>query len=257
MKSSIKKNSANMKRNKPKVVVIIPSRFDSTRFKGKPLAEINGKPMIFHVYNKSKKARNVDDVIIATDDERIKTAVEDFDGKVMMTSKKHHTGTERVAEVAKVITADIVVNVQGDEPLINPKCIEQVIEPLISNKDIKMTTMMTKIKNEEELNNPNTAKVVTDQKGFALYFSRSLIPYPRNKEAFEIFKHIGIYGYRKDFLLDFANMPQTVLEKIESLEQLRALENGIKIKVIETKYDSIGVDTPEDLELVRKKWRKY
>lgn len=245
-----------MKKNTLKIVIIIPARYDSTRFKGKPLVEINGKPMIFHVYNRSKKAKYADDVIVATDDERIKNVVEKFDGKVMMTSKKHQNGTERIAEVARKINADIIVNVQGDEPLISPEAIDQVIEPLIADENIKMTTLMTKVKNEAEFNDPNAAKVVTDKEGFALYFSRSLIPYPRNKEVFKVYKHIGVYGYRKDFLLDFANMPQTILERVESLEQLRALENGIKIKVVTTKYDSIGVDTPEDLELVRKYWGK-
>lgn len=250
-----KYNFDKMKGNKPKIVIAIPARYGSTRFEGKPLAEINGKPMIYHVYQRSKKVRYVDDVIVATDDERIKNVVEEFDGKVMMTSKDHKTGTERVAEVARSLDANIVVNVQGDLPMIEPNAIEQAIKPLVEDKNIKMSTLMTKIKNETEYNDPNIAKVVTDKKGFALYFSRSLIPYPSEKEHLKVYKQIAIYVFRKDFLLDFADMQQTPLEKIESLEQLRALENGIKIKVVETNYDSIGVDTQRDLERVKKKWR--
>ena len=240
-----------MKITKPKIVVIIPARYNSTRFEGKPLAEINGKPMIYHVYQRSKMAKCVDDVIVATDDERIKNVVEEFNGKVVMTSNEHKSGTDRIAEVARNIDADIIVNVQGDEPLIEPKAIEQAIMPLIDDENVMMCTLMTKITNEAEYGDPNIVKVVTDNKGFALYFSRSLIPYPREKERLKIYKHIGIYVYRKDFLLEFANLQPTQLEQIECLEQLRVLENGFKIKVIETNYDSISVDTPRDLEIVQ------
>ncbi|MGB7533074.1 MAG: 3-deoxy-manno-octulosonate cytidylyltransferase [Halobacteriota archaeon] len=238
--------------NKPKIVVIIPARYDSTRFEGKPLAKINEKPMIYYVYQRSKKAKGIDAVIVATDDERIKNAVEKFNGKVVMTSKEHKSGTERVAEVAKKIDADIIVNVQGDEPLIEPKAIEEVVMPLVEDKNIRMSTLMIRITNEAEYNDANIVKVVTDKKGFALYFSRSLIPYPGKKEHFKVYKHIGIYVYRKDFLLELADMQQTPLEQIECLEQLRVLENGFKIKVVETNYDSISVDTPKDLEVVKK-----
>lgn len=244
--------SEKMKINKPKTVVIIPARYGSTRFEGKPLAEINRKPMIYHVYQRSKKAKCADDVIVATDDERIKNAVEKFNGKAVMTSKEHKSGTERVAEVAQNIDADIIVNVQGDEPLICPEAIEQAVMPLIEDKNIKMSTLMMKITNEAEYNDTNIVKVVTDEEGFALYFSRSLIPYPREKEHLKVYKHIGIYVYRKGFLLELADLQPTPLEQIECLEQLRVLENGFKIKVIETNYDSIGVDTPKDLEVVKK-----
>jgi len=169
-----------------------------------------------------------------------------------MTSKEHKTGTERIAEVAKKIDVDIIVNVQGDEPLINPKVIEQVVTPLIEDKSIRMCTLMTELTKETEYNDINIVKVVTDKKGFALYFSRSLIPYSREKKHFTVYKHIGIYAYRRDFLLEYANMQPTPLEHIECLEQLRVLENGFKIKVVETNYDSIGVDTPRDLEVVKK-----
>ena len=241
-----------MKKDRYQVIIVIPARYGSTRFEGKPLAEINGKPMIYYVYQRSKKAKCVDDVIVATDDDRIKNAVEDFNGKVVMTSKEHKSGTDRVAEVAENIDADIVVNVQGDEPLINPKAIEQAVMPLIEDKNIRMCTLMTKITKEAEYVDPNIVKVVTDKEGFALYFSRSLIPYPREKERLKVYKHIGIYVYRKDFLLELADMQQTSLERIEGLEQLRVLENGFKIKVIETDYNSISVDTQKGLEVVKK-----
>jgi 3-deoxy-manno-octulosonate cytidylyltransferase (CMP-KDO synthetase) len=241
-----------MKRNEHKIVAIIPARYGSTRFEGKPLAEINGKPMVYYVYQRSKETKCIDDVIVATDDLRIKDAVEKFDGKVMMTFKGHKSGTDRIAEVAKKIDANIIVNVQGDEPLINPEAIEQVVIPLIKDKNIRMCTLMTQITKDAEYDDPNIVKVVTDKEGFALYFSRSLIPYPREKEHLKVYKHIGIYVYKKDFLLEFADMQQTYLEQIEYLEQLRVLESGFKIKVIETSYDSISVDTPKDLDVVKK-----
>lgn len=169
-----------------------------------------------------------------------------------MTSKEHKSGTERVAEVAKKIDADIVVNVQGDEPLIDPKVIEQAVVSMIEDKNIRMCTLMTRITKETEYNDTNVVKVVADKERFALYFSRFLIPYPRKKERFKVYKHLGIYVYRKDFLLEFARMQQTPLEQIECLEQLRVLENGYKIKMIETNHDSISVDTPKDLEAIRK-----
>ena len=241
-----------MKKSRSQVIIVIPARYGSTRFAGKPLAEINGKPMIYHVYQRAKKAKCVDDVIVATDDERIKNAVEKFNGKAVMTSKEHKSGTDRVAEVARSINADIIVNVQGDEPLISPEAIEQAVMPLIDDKNIVASTLMTKITKSIEYEDPNTVKVVTDKEGFALYFSRSLIPYHREKERLKVYKHIGIYVYRKEFLLELANMQQTFLERIEGLEQLRVLENGFKIKVVETDYDSISVDTQKGLEVVKK-----
>ena len=252
LKKDIRKNTEmrKMKITKPKIVVIIPARYNSTRFEGKPLAEINGKPMIYYVYQRSKKAKCVDDVIVATDDKRIKNAVEEFNGGAVMTSKEHKSGTDRVAEVAKKIDADIIVNVQGDEPLINPEAIEEAVMPLIEDENIRVCTLMKKITTEAEYDDPNIVKVVADKERFALYFSRSPIPYPREKEHLKVYKHIGIYVYRKDFLLEFADMQQTPLEQIECLEQLRVLESGFKIKVVETDYDSISVDTPKDLEVV-------
>ena len=236
-----------------RVVGIIPARYGSTRLTGKPLVDIDGKPMIQHVYENVRKSSILDDAIVATDDERIKKVVEGFGGKATLTSSHHTTGTDRVAEVARELDAEVVVNIQGDEPFINPGMIDEVAQPLLEDKSIPMGTLMHEIKNREDFTNPNVVKVVTDKYGFALYFSRSLIPYPRRTEGHRAFEHIGIYSYQKDFLLTFASLKPTPLELSESLEQLRALENGYKIKVILTKHEyvALSVDTPEDLEKAR------
>lgn len=243
------------------VVAIIPARYASTRLKGKPLLNIDGKPMIQWVYERAKKAKLTNDVIAATDDKRVFDAVRYFGGKAVMTSPEHRTGTDRIAEAADGLNVDIIINVQGDEPLIEPEMIDAAIRPLTNDSEIVAATLKTKIKDEKELSNPNVVKVVTDKNDFALYFSRLPIPYVRNSEQWPVisdqknnihFKHIGLYVYRKDFLLKFARMKPTPLEEAEKLEQLRVLENGYKIKVVETKHDSIGVDTEEDLEKVRK-----
>lgn len=215
--------------------------------------------MVERVYERAKKAKLINDVIVATDDKRIFDAVKGFHGKVAMTSPEHKTGTDRIAEVATNIDADIIVNVQGDEPLIEPKMLDEAIRPLVDDSEVDMATLKTKILDAEELNSPNVVKVVTDRNNFALYFSRLPIPYIRSRKS-EVrsqkkdihYKHIGLYVYRKDFLLKFAGMKPTLLENTEKLEQLRVLENGYKIKVVETRYNSIGVDTQEDLEKVRK-----
>lgn len=247
-----------------KVVAIIPARYASSRLKGKALLTIADKPMIQHVYERAKKASLVNNVIVATDDKKIFDAVEGFAGNAAMTSPLHRTGTDRIAEVADNMDAEIIVNVQGDEPLIEPEMIDEAIRPLLQSSDILMSTLKKKITDEDELKNPNIVKVVTDKEGFAIYFSRFPIPYVRagsqkssalggRSQKKDIhYKHIGLYVYRKDFLLKFAKMKPTSLEEAEKLEQLRALENGYKIKVIETQYSSIGVDTQEDLERVRK-----
>jgi len=232
------------------VVAIIPARYASTRLPGKALKEIAGQPMIEHVYERTAQAERIDRVIVATDDRRIYDTVEDFGGEAKMTSKDHTTGTDRLAEVAKDLTAEVIVNVQGDEPLIVPEMINQAVNPLVADADLKMGTLKKRIP-EEKADNPNLVKVVTDQEGFALYFSRAPIPYPRAGTA-DYYKHIGLYVYRRDFLLHYTNLEPTPLEKEESLEQLRVLENGYRIKVVETEHDCIGVDTPEDLEQVRK-----
>src|SRR3990167_885990 len=245
------------------VIVIIPARYASTRLEGKPLLDIAGKPMILWVYERVGAARFVKYVIVATDDKMIFDAVKGFKGKVVMTSVSHKSGTDRLAEAAANLKCDMVVNVQGDEPLIEPKMIDEAVKPLVDDSEVYMATLKTKILDAEELNNPNVVKVVTDRNNFALYFSRLPIPYHRDEwkdpkhltihgSRFTVFKHIGLYVYRKDFLLKFARMKPTLLEEAEKLEQLRVLENGYKIKVVETKYNSIGVDTKEDLEKVRK-----
>ena len=234
-----------------KIIGIIPARYSATRLPGKPLADICGKPLIQYVYEQARKSGLLEDVIVATDDERIWEAVEEFGGKAVMTSPTHPSGTDRCAEVARQIDCDFVINIQGDEPLIPPEVIDKVAEALMeSDEEIPMTSAAT-LANKEERENSNVVKVVTDQKGIALYFSRSPIPFYRNPVA-PTLRHIGIYGYRKDFLLKFVSLPQTPLEKTESLEQLRALEHGFKIKIVLVDYSPVGVDTPEDLERVRK-----
>ena len=234
-----------------KVAVIIPARFGSTRLEGKPLMDIMGKPMVVRVYEACIKARGVDEVFVATDDERIYRAVIDNNGKALMTSSDHLTGTDRVREASEKIECDVVINVQGDEPLVKSSMIEAAIEPF-KDDDIVMTTLKTPIVHESEVDNPNTVKVVTDKDGFALYFSRAAIPFDRDEQdKTTYFKHIGLYGYRKDFLKTFADLKPTPLEETEKLEQLRALENGYRIKVCECDFNAISVDTVEDLELVR------
>jgi len=235
-----------------RVIGVIPARYGSTRFEGKPLADIWGKPMIQYVYERVQRASILDDVIVATDDLRIKEAVERFGGKAAMTSPKHPTGTDRSGEVVKDLDVNTVINIQGDEPLIDPKLIDEVGQPLLENPQIEMATLAHEITTKEKHMDPNVVKVVIDAQGFALYFSRSLIPYPRKTENLHAYEHIGIYAYRKNFLLDFIQLPPTPLEQTESLEQLRALENGYKIKVIITKkYTGLSVDTREDLEEVK------
>ena len=236
------------------ICAFIPARFSSSRLPGKPLEDINGKPMIQWVYERASEAKNLKQVVIATDDERIAEAVEKFGGRYVMTARDHQSGTDRIAEAAKDIEADIIVNLQGDEPLIEHQVIDEAVQPLIDDPEIVMSTVKTRITLKEELTDPNTVKVVTDNNDFALYFSRSQIPYSFDtgkEDAQTSFKHIGLYVYRRDFLFEYAAMEISSLEKSERLEQLRALQNGYKIKVVETNYNAIAVDTPEDLEKVR------
>lgn len=230
-----------------KVLGVIPARYGSTRFEGKPLAEIAGYPMIEWVYKRSLKS-GYDDCVVATDDSRIFDTVIKFGGKAVMTGK-HETGTDRIAEVANILPDyDIIVNIQGDEPLVEGEMLKELIRPFYSDSTIVMSTMKHKINNETEIMNPNVVKVITDINEFAVYFSRSPIPYVRNSTGIDFFRHIGLYAYKKEFLLQYATMKQTILEKTESLEQLRVLENGYKIKVVETNFSVKGVDTPEDLK---------
>jgi 3-deoxy-manno-octulosonate cytidylyltransferase (CMP-KDO synthetase) len=242
-----------------RVTAVIPARYASSRFPGKPLAEILGKPMIQWVYERTSQSLSVDRVIVATDDERICQAVRRFDGEVQMTRSDHPTGTDRLAEVASRIETELVVNVQGDEPLIDPRMIDLTVEPLREDPSIPMGTLKTPISSVEEYLSPHVVKVVTDRLGFALYFSRAPVPYPRDFfgelparfAELKAFKHIGLYVYRKDFLLSYPTLFATPLEKLEKLEQLRALEQGFRIKVVETELTAQGVDTPEDLERVK------
>lgn len=234
-----------------KILCVIPARYSSTRLPGKPLALIAGKPMIEHVYNQAMKAKRPWQVIVATDHELVYQAVENFGGKVIMTSPDHPTGTDRLAEVANLFPdVDIIINVQGDEPLIAPDVIDDLAAAFDGNVDQVMATLKTPM-TEDEYHNPAAVKVVTDLSGYALYFSRSLLPYPRvHHSKLAIYKHIGVYAYRRDFLLQFAALEASPLEQAESLEQLRALEHGYRIKVLKTDFKSIGVDTPEDLERI-------
>lgn len=237
-----------------KIIVVIPARYSSSRFPGKPLAIINGKPMIQHVYERVCRSKRIDNLYVATDHNRIYDVVRSFGGNVIMTSAKHTCGTDRLAECSDILKLDeddILINVQGDEPLIKINMIEDLIEAF-SSDDVYMCTLKKKITLIEEMNNPNVVKVITDKNSNAIYFSRFCIPYSRDSSVVEYYKHIGIYGYKKWFLKKFSNMSKTILEKVESLEQLRVIENGFKIKVLETKYESIGVDTLEQLEIVRK-----
>ena len=236
-----------------RVVAIIPARYESTRLPGKPLADINGQPMIQRVYERALRAEGVDRVLVATDDRRIETAVKQFGGDVVMTSAAHCTGTDRLAEVVANLDAEIVVNVQGDLPCLDPAMVATAVAPLRNDAGLPMATVKTAIRNEEDVRNPNVVKVVTDRDGFALYFSRSPLPYWRDAAgASDVgYKHIGLYAYRRDFLLTFAGLAPTPLERAEKLEQLRALEWGFRIKVAETRAVGVEVDTPHDLERAR------
>ncbi|MBR1804864.1 MAG: 3-deoxy-manno-octulosonate cytidylyltransferase, partial [Selenomonadaceae bacterium] len=214
-----------------KAICVIPARYKSTRLPGKPLKEICGVPMICRVWQRASLAKAVDEVIVATDDERIFAAVEKFSGRAMMTRTDHKTGTDRLAEVAeKFPDVDIVVNVQGDEPLIEPALIDELVAEF-ADENLQMATVATELTDEADFKNPNNVKVVVDCSNNALYFSRATIPFPRNAGKSPVFKHIGIYAYRRNFLLSYAKMESTPLEQTESLEQLRALENGYKIRV--------------------------
>ncbi len=249
------------------VVAIIPARWASTRFPGKPLAQIKKKPMIQWVVEQAQKVSRIAEVIVATDDDRILDAVTAFGGKAVKTSQDHTTGSDRIAEVASGLNCDIVVNIQGDEPLIPPENIEQVIDCLDKDPALNVATLMMAVHESDEIIDPNVVKVVTNQKGRALFFSRSAIPFHRDewkngwpenisksKEAgmSRVFKHVGLYAYRRSFLLDFTRMPPTPLEQLEKLEQLRILEHGYPIQVEITEKISMGVDRIEDLDKIER-----
>ncbi len=244
------------------VVAVIPARYGSTRLPGKPLADIGGKPMIQHVYESTSKAPGLERVLVATDDRRIEQTVKSFGGEVMMTSRRHTSGTDRLAEVARKIKADWLVNVQGDLPFVHAETIARAVGPMRRNPAVPMGTVCTPIYDAEEWRNPNIVKVLTDRAGFALYFSRAPIPYVRQGTLQPFgtqkrvragrrlwgYRHLGLYVYKHDFLLRFARLRPTALERVESLEQLRALENGYRIYVAEVDERSIEVDTPADLK---------
>ncbi len=250
-----------------KVVAIIPARYASTRFPGKVLVPINGKPMIQWVWERASMAEKVDEVMVATDDERVAEAVSEFGGRVVMTSDHHQSGTDRVAEAAAKISADVIINLQGDEPLIHPDSLDLVAEPLLMDEDLPMSTLMRPISSRSDYLNPNVVKVVRDEQGNAMYFSRS--PLPAYRVSVEVMdswkkgqgppkelvpapmKHVGIYGFNHGFLQALASLPRTPLEKAESLEQLRVLEWGFRIRVVETPHESVGVDVPEDVKKVK------
>ena len=238
-------------------IAVIPSRYASTRLEGKALMDIAGKPMIQRVYEVALRAELVDRVIVATDDKRILDTVHGFGGEAELTSPQHVSGTDRIAEVADRLACELVVNLQGDEPLMDPRLIDSVVGLLLDNQDVPMASAQSLIETLEDLMNPNIVKVVSDCNGYALYFSRSPLPYRFSKAEDDRapfgFKHIGLYVYRKDFLKKVVSLDPSSLEKQERLEQLRVLENGYKIKLVTTNYDSIGVDTPEDLTRARKK----
>ena len=232
-----------------KISIIIPARYASTRLEGKPLCKVCGKPIIQWVYERAKKSKLANDVIVATDDKRIFDTVKAFDGKVVMTSTEHKCGSDRLIEVVKKDeTIDIIVNVQGDEPLIKPESIDEAIKILINDNNVDISTLIRKIEDEDEFNNPNVVKVVFDNDNNALYFSRSPIPYMRNKGKAQAYGHIGLYVYKRASLLKMADLIQSDLELAESLEQLRALQNGMKIKIAKVDYKPVGIDTPDDLE---------
>jgi 3-deoxy-manno-octulosonate cytidylyltransferase (CMP-KDO synthetase) len=238
-----------------KILGVIPARFASSRFPGKVLTPISSKPMLQHVYERASQARYLTSTIIATDDQRVFDAARRFGAQVRMTSPDHVSGTDRVAEIASADSAEIVVNIQGDEPLIDPAAIDAAILPLEHNQGVVMATLKKEIQNLREVDDPNVVKVVTDRAGDAIYFSRCPIPFGRESSAGREtrpthYKHIGLYVYRRNFLMEYSSLPVGPLEHAERLEQLRALENGFKIRVVETEYESLGVDTPEDLERV-------
>ncbi|MGL4945571.1 MAG: 3-deoxy-manno-octulosonate cytidylyltransferase [Fusobacteriaceae bacterium] len=235
-----------------KFLGVIPARYASTRLEAKPLKDIEGHTMIEWVYKRALKSK-LDRVVVATDDVRIYDEVIKFGGDAVLTSEAHTNGTSRIAEVCEKIGGyEVIINIQGDEPLIEPDMINSLIDAFIKESELVMGTLKHRINTMEEIENPNVVKVVTDRKDYAIYFSRSIIPYPRELNMGNYFKHVGIYGYKSEFVKAYAEMESTPLEKSESLEQLRVLENGYRIKVIETPHAIVGVDTQEDLERVRK-----
>ena len=238
-----------------RVVAVIPARYASSRFPGKALADLAGKPMVQHVVERAAEAKTVDRVLVATDDERIAAAVRAFGTEAVLTAPGHPSGTDRIAEAVREIPCDLVVNVQGDEPLLPPAMVDEAVDPFFADPALEMGTVCRAIEDPRDLRDPNVVKVVRDLQGYALYFSRSPVPHTREgqrgSEAARPCKHIGLYVYRRAFLFRFTAWKPTPLEEAERLEQLRALEHGVRIRVVETRYDSVGVDTPDDLARVQ------
>ncbi len=239
-----------------KFLGVIPARYDSTRFPGKPLAKIAGKEMILYVVEQAGQSKLSGDVIVATDDDRILRCVRGAGYRAMMTSRRHASGTDRLVEVSRKIFADVYINIQGDEPLISPRAINALMNPFSTRRDVLIATLKKQFADTEagfaEVHSSNIVKVITNKQGQALYFSRSVIPYDRDRtQTIKYYKHLGIYAFRRKILQKFSSLKSS-LEKIEKLEQLRFIENGIPIDVIETKYESIGVDTPEDIDKIEK-----
>ncbi len=233
-------------------LIVIPARYGSTRFPGKPLIKINGKEMVLHVYDRAKEVKNASNVIIATDDFRIYECAKKYNANVELTDKNIKSGTDRVWEVAKNKNYEIIVNLQGDEPFIDPKIVDKSIEVLKNDKFADISTPIKLIEHLDEIKNPNVVKVVFNEKNYAIYFSRAPIPFYRDNSCKKkYYKHIGLYCFKKKSLEKFVKLPQSKLELIEKLEQLRAIEAGMKIKIFTTNYESISIDTPEDLEKIK------
>jgi 3-deoxy-manno-octulosonate cytidylyltransferase (CMP-KDO synthetase) len=238
------------------IFAFIPARYQSSRFPGKPLALISGKPMIQHAYQRALACPELSGVYVATDDERILNCVEGFGGNAVMTRNDHVSGTDRIAEAAQnmgINDQDLIVNIQGDQPAFQPEVVSAMITPMIADESIPMSTLKCRIRDEKDVINPNHVKVVTDKQGFALYFSRCPVPFCRDGAPGHVyFKHLGFYCFRMNFLRRFTALPEGTLEKLEKLEQLRALENGYRIKVPESLYDSVEVDIPSDIKAIER-----
>ncbi len=230
-----------------KYIAVIPARYESTRLPGKPLKDICGMTMIHRVYEAVDNTRLFDEVIVATDDQRIMNEVESFAGNCRMTSTDCQSGTDRVYEASKDMDCDVIVNVQGDEPFIDKNTLAKLLEAF-NDSEVKVASLMTKIINESDYSNPNCVKVVCDTLGDAMYFSRSPLPYARDENKFDFYRHIGVYAFQKEILAKFVELPQSDLEQVEKLEQLRLLENGYSIRMVQTDYQGIGIDTEEDLD---------
>ena len=237
-----------------KTIGVIPSRYGSTRLPGKPLKDICGKSLVQRVYEAVQGASLIDEVIVATDDERIMGEVARFGGRAVMTSPEHPNGTSRIAEAAGALDVDLVINIQGDEPFIRGAMIDELVEVMTTRRDIYMATLCCELKDERDFRNENVVKVVSDLSGYALYFSRSMIPFPRKIEGLKVYEHLGIYGYTKEFLNRYITLEDTPLSMTESLEQLKVLEHGYRICVVESEYEyqALSIDTPEDLEKARR-----